>query len=222
VSYTHLGFDRDRTTVTDAEGRFRFEHVRTKIRPRGDRTSTQWEHAARVWKISYGNTAKTIAFYEGHTIDDVELIIKPDISASSSLIGNPMPGFDGIKIDLPADRLKNKKMLICFFDMNQRPSRHYVQEIAKQAEQLKQKNITIAAVQASKIDENKLGEWVEKSNIPFPVEIAQGEEETRFSWGVRSLPWLILTDDEHIVRAEGFAISELDQIIPQINQGKEQ
>jgi protocatechuate 3,4-dioxygenase beta subunit len=38
ASYTHLGFDRDRTTVTDSEGRFRFEHVRTKIRPRGSRS----------------------------------------------------------------------------------------------------------------------------------------------------------------------------------------
>jgi hypothetical protein len=36
------------------------------------------------------------------------------------------------------------------------------------------------------------------------------EEETRFAWGVRSLPWLILTDKEHVVRVEGFGLSELN------------
>ena len=38
-------------------------------------------------------------------------------------------------------------------------------------------------------------------------------EKTRFDWGVRSLPWLILTDKENIVRAEGFSINELDERI---------
>jgi hypothetical protein len=38
-------------------------------------------------------------------------------------------------------------------------------------------------------------------------------EKTRFAWGVKSLPWLILTDQEHIVRAEGFSLSEFDKKI---------
>lgn len=29
------------------------------------------------------------------------------------------------------------------------------------------------------------------------------------AWGVESLPWLILTDRSHLVRAEGFDLSEL-------------
>jgi len=37
------------------------------------------------------------------------------------------------------------------------------------------------------------------------------EKETIFAWGVKSLPWLILTDRKHIVRAEGFGLSELDE-----------
>jgi hypothetical protein len=36
-------------------------------------------------------------------------------------------------------------------------------------------------------------------------------KEVHFACGVKSLPWLILTDNEHIVRAEGFGISELEQ-----------
>jgi hypothetical protein len=37
------------------------------------------------------------------------------------------------------------------------------------------------------------------------------EEKTRFSWGVRSLPWLILTDKKHVVTDEGFSLAELDE-----------
>jgi len=45
--------------------------------------------------------------------------------------------------------------------------------------------------------------------------IKSDEEKTRFKWGVKSLPWLILTDEEHIVRAEGFGIQELDERLKQ-------
>jgi len=38
----------------------------------------------------------------------------------------------------------------------------------------------------------------------------------RFYWGVKSLPWLILSNKQHIVQAEGFALSELDEKIQEI------
>ena len=43
--------------------------------------------------------------------------------------------------------------------------------------------------------------------------IQADEEKTRFAWGVRSLPWLILTDNRHVVIAAGFRLSELDEKI---------
>ena len=33
----------------------------------------------------------------------------------------------------------------------------------------------------------------------------------RFVWGVKSLPWLILIDQKHIVEANGFSLTELDK-----------
>lgn len=40
----------------------------------------------------------------------------------------------------------------------------------------------------------------------------QGDEEKiRFNWGVKSLLWLILTDKNHIIMAEGFNIAELSE-----------
>lgn len=41
--------------------------------------------------------------------------------------------------------------------------------------------------------------------------IQNNEERIRFNWGVKFLPWLILTDKNHVVIAEGIALSELNQ-----------
>jgi len=77
----------------------------------------------------------------------------------------------------------------------------------------------ILGQQSSKIDEKTLDEWVKENNVPFPVGMIQGnEEKTRFTWGVKSLPWLILTDKKHIVQAEGFGINELDEKITTLRE----
>ena len=213
-AYTYLGFDRDRTTVTDSQGRFRFEHLRTKIRLSDSMTAKQWKHTPRVWEISFGDTSKTIAFYDGTTIEDFELVVRPEPAKAPPLAGRPLPGFDGIKIDLAADQTKDKMMLVCFWDMEQRPSRYCIRELAKCAEELKENGVTVVAIQVSNVDEDKLNEWVKKYKIPFPVGMVQGDEEkSRFTWGVRALPWLILTDQEHVVRSNGFSLAELDEKI---------
>ena len=129
-----------------------------------------------------------------------------------SLAGKSLPDWKGIKLELKESQTKDKVMLICFFDMEQRPSRNCMRELAKRAQKLKEKAVTVVAVQASKVHENALNEWGKTNNIPFTVGMIQGDEEkTLFTWGVRSLPWLILTDKEHIIRAEGVAMSELDE-----------
>jgi len=130
-----------------------------------------------------------------------------------SLVDKHLPELKAFNIDLSQTSTQSKVVLVCFFDMNQRPSRRCIGQLAKQAEQLKQKGVTIVAVQASKVNESTLNEWMKKNNVPFAVGMVQDDDEkTRFAWGIRSLPWLILTDNEHIVRAEGFSINELNEI----------
>ena len=103
--------------------------------------------------------------------------------------------------------------------MQQRPSLYFIIRLSKHDEQLKNEGVTIIAVQSSKIDEKTLDEWVKENNVPFPVGMIQGnEEKTRFTWGVKSLPWLILTDKKHIVQAEGFGINELDEKITTLRE----
>jgi hypothetical protein len=127
-------------------------------------------------------------------------------------VDKTLPEFEGIKLNLFAEQIKDKVILLCFFNINQRPSRNCLLQLSKRAQELKAKDVVVVAVQASKVDDSALNEWVEKNNIPFPVGMIQDDEEKiRFTWGVRSLPWLILTDKKHIVTAEGFSLAELDE-----------
>jgi len=133
---------------------------------------------------------------------------------ATPLMDKPLPGLKDLGIDMSPSDSNDKMILACFFDMEQRPSRNCIARLAKQAEQLKEKGLAVVVVQASKVDEDTLNEWVKKYNIPFPVGIiADQEEKTRFNWGVESLPWLILTDRKHVVTAEGFGVDKLDDKI---------
>jgi len=69
-------------------------------------------------------------------------------------------------------------------------------------------------VQAARTDETAFRTWVRQVNIPLPIGVIAAEEaKTRAAWGVKSLPWLILTDRDHVVVAEGLSIDEVDDKI---------
>jgi hypothetical protein len=128
-----------------------------------------------------------------------------------SLLGKTLPDLKGISVVFSPEQHKDKMILACFWDMNQRPSRNCIAQLAGRAEQLRQNGVAIVAIQTSSVDENALDKWTSERDISFPVgTIRSGDEKTRSAWGVKSLPWLILTDRNRIVRAEGFGLSELD------------
>jgi len=141
----------------------------------------------------------------------LELLTGGGPASAASLSGRTVPDLQGLNLGIAPQESAGKRLLICFFDMGQRPSRNTVLQLAKQAEELKAKGIVVVAVQASKAEDAEFKEWVHRNAISFPVGWIQGDENrVRFAWGVRSLPWLILTDKSHTVTAEGFAVSELD------------
>lgn len=126
------------------------------------------------------------------------------------LAGKPLPDLKSVGVELPADTT-DRMLLVCLWDMNQRPSRHCVSQLAQQAARLAEKGVTVVAVQAAKADEAALAQWVEKNKPPFKVGCLTGDvEKAKFAWGAVSLPHLILTDKKHIVIAEGFGLGELD------------
>ena len=87
-------------------------------------------------------------------------------------------------------------------------------QLINQADRFKEKGITIITVQAAKVERAKLDEWIRENKVAFPVGmIADQEEQVCFDWGVKSLPWLILTDKNHIISSSGFSVNELDNKI---------
>lgn len=105
-------------------------------------------------------------------------------------------------------------LLLCFWDMGQRPSRNCVTQLAARATQLGEKGVVVVAVQAAKPEGDAVTRWIEENKIPFQAGQMGGDiDKTRFAWGVVSLPHLILTDREHVVVAEGFSLGDLDNQI---------
>jgi hypothetical protein len=130
------------------------------------------------------------------------------------LVGKSLPESVDAGSDLVPEQTKDSRMLVCFWDIQQRPSRHCLKSLAEKAGNLAEKDITVLCVHTGKVDEAELNEWMNNYNVPFAAKtITQEAEKTRFAWGVKSLPWLILTDHKHIVEANGFSLAELDERI---------
>jgi len=132
------------------------------------------------------------------------------------LLGKPLPEWKEM-IHIKPEQVQNKILLFCFFDFQQRPSRRTILQLAKQTESLEQKGIIVAAVQAMKIENDKLHAWAKDNKLSFPVgAISDDVEKIRNAWGVKALPWLILTNHQHVITAEGFGLDELDAKIEKL------
>jgi protocatechuate 3,4-dioxygenase beta subunit len=201
-------------TQTDTEGKFTLENVCAgKIRINANKSGT----AHLYGSVETEGGAKDIRI----TIRERSISTRYEPRRPLSLVGRPLPELKDLNVNPSPGEMEEKVVLVCFWDMEQRPSRHCMTQLAKKAETLKNKNVVVVAVQASQIDQNTLDGWVKKYKIPFPVGMIQSNsEKVRFSWGVRSLPWLILADKDHVVIAEGFALSKLDDKIAQNAAGK--
>jgi len=131
-----------------------------------------------------------------------------------SLIRKELPELKDFGINLSPVVVNEKKILVCIFDIKQRPSRNCINQLSERAEQLKQLNITVIAVQASGIEDETFKNWIQENKISLSAGILPGNMEEKLrDWGVKAMPWLILTDAEHVVTAEGFNINELDERI---------
>jgi hypothetical protein len=62
-----------------------------------------------------------------------------------SLVGKTLPELRGVSVVFEPEQHKGKMILVCFWDMDQRPSRHCIAELAGRDEQLTQKGVTVTA-----------------------------------------------------------------------------
>jgi len=131
----------------------------------------------------------------------------------AALKGKPLPLLKDVGIDLPAEA-EGKMLLVCFWDMSQRPSRSCLTQLAAQAAQLREKGVEVVAVHAAKVESGVLSQWLKDNKVPFPGRMIVGDiEKAKLAWGAVSLPHLILTDKKHTVVAEGFGLGDLGKQI---------
>ena len=131
---------------------------------------------------------------------------------AESLLGKALPELKGFGLKVDPKETKGRKIVVCFWDMQQRPSRHCVHRLNRKAGLLGGKGVYAVLVEAGGVDEAALEEFVGQRKIELPVGRISGKtDDVLRDWSVRSLPWLILTDVNHVVTAEGFGIGELEE-----------
>jgi hypothetical protein len=87
----------------------------------------------------------------------------------------------------------------------------------EQAVALRQQNVSVLGVQAAITSDEAFNEWKTSSPVLFPVgRVTEKSEKTKWASAVPALPWLILTDAQGRVVAEGFALDELDAQIKKL------
>jgi len=187
-------------TITNADGRFFFNRI-----SKGPlRLQAGWARE------------KDVGFLEAQAGDkDVKVVLGQERVHTDrfSLVGKPLPELEqfGLKSDSNAG---GRQMLVCFWDMNQRPSRNCVQTLNKKANLLADKGIYTVLVYAGPIVESALNDWLRKNRVTIPSGKFDGNMQALGrTWALQSLPWLVLTDRNHIVIAEGFPLTELDEKI---------
>jgi hypothetical protein len=197
-----------RRTVTDAQGRFAVDGV--------------CAGPLRI-QAAFGSATGGAGFLDAQGGDrDVKVVLGRESAHEEwkPLLDKPLPDGKDL-IDLKPEQTQGKRMLLCFADLSQRPSRHCVDVLAKQAEMLKQKDLIVAVIQVGAPDE-AAKTWIKERAGAFLLGQTKADaEKVKSMWAVRSLPWLILADEAHVVRAEGFSVSEIDEALKKCKEGKQ-
>ncbi len=197
-----------RHIVTDAEGWFFFNRL-----CKGPlRLQAGWASEGDVGYLNAKAGDKNVKMVLGQERIHTDL---------ASLIGKPLPELGEFGLRPASEVAAGKKVLVCFWDLNQRPSRNCVQRLSRDAKLLNSKGVYIVSVLTVNIPDMSLAAELKKYGITVPTGMIKDDiAEFGRTWGVQSQPWLILTDRNHIVRVEGFGLDELDEKIREAENAK--
>lgn len=188
------------SALTDGEGGFAFDVCEGRIR-----LSVSAQSLYVTTSAEAGDTNLTVVLQ-----DTRRGTVREAPEQQLSLKGKPLP--DLAELGVPADAVPaGKRVLLCLFDLEQRPSRRVVRLLAEQYDALKQKGVTVLAIQAVVTSNDAVNEWKTSNPLPFPTgRLTSKTDKTRWVSTVGTLPWLILTDAQGRVVSEGFALDDLD------------
>ena len=187
---------------TDSQGRFNFQVCAGEVDVYAGLLGSSGSTNAHA-----GDTNLIIRFGQNRGIAQM---IVANVIRPTTHQGKPLPALTGLSFAAEAAPA-GKPLLLCLFDLEQRPSRRLAKQLADQNDALRQKGIVVLGVQATVIVADSLKELKDSAQLPFPVgNLGEKLEQTKWVSGVNSLPWLILTDATRTVIDEGFAIEDLE------------
>ncbi|MBW7990396.1 MAG: hypothetical protein FVQ84_10330 [Planctomycetes bacterium] len=113
-------------------------------------------------------------------------------------------------------------------DYTKRPSQIAINSLKRGQLDFRRSNVEVVCIQVAPVDEQDLIAWKKENKISFPVYVLPGQSGShgknnllvlkqnseimktlRREWGVRSLPWTILTDENQKNLATGLDVSSI-------------
>jgi len=145
---------------------------------------------------------------------------KPDESMFPVI--KTLPKFDVFDLKLEPDETKDKIILLCFVDIKQ-ASQKYAFTLAERASKLAEKDVLVIFVDAAGSEKKQIDNWAKQHSIKVPIGRLFKEllKEIRQAWGIEALPRPVLTDRNHVIVAEGFALEELEAKIKEADDAKD-
>ncbi len=205
---SHIG----KGTSTDELGRFKFKRI-----PEGPVTL----------QSGFGQGSDAAYIY-AHSRDNVPIKLGNHFKnyfPPSSLVGSQLPDLRALEMGFDYKGFKNKKNLVVFMDYTKRPSQIAVNSLKKGQLDFRRSNVEVVCIQVAPVDEEDFAAWKKENRISFPVYILPGQSNwdaknnplilkqnpeimnmLRREWGVRSIPWTILTDENQKIVATGLNI----------------
>ena len=110
-------------------------------------------------------------------------------------------------------------LLLCLVDIGQLSSRQCLTDLARKAGALADKGVVAVAVQTSKSGSKEGYALLGASSRVLPwCRVEDDFEALKPAWNIKSLPWLILTNQKHDVVAGGFSLRELESRIEAVTK----
>jgi len=146
-------------------------------------------------------------------VDRQGRLVKYELGKGLHPVVKAVPDLRQLWLKIPADQTRGKKILLCFCDLTQPASQKYVLEFNRLSASLAENDVLIAALHCSKANPDVSDAWVRANNIRLAIGKLRDVvvPELLRAWRAEKLPWLVLSDTEHTITAEGFDLSELDE-----------
>ncbi|MHC4418953.1 MAG: hypothetical protein ACYSU6_10275 [Planctomycetota bacterium] len=163
-------------------------------------------------------------------LTDTEHVVTAEGFRLPLLLGKRLPDlrdFEGIDVE----QTRGKRVLACMGRLEGPSSWDCMTKLDEMVPRLEQEGISVLVLHAGmtfygeKVDEEKMRSYYKKrnNNVPFAVPVGLTEKEGSElleEWGLPRVhkglfPWLILTNEKHVVLAERFWIGRLGEVIKQ-------